>query len=606
MRDVNTILYKYKKNMDEQQKLDKSLFEHKNKTEWKCLLEKRAKEYHRIYTENDSLLQELQVILEQALDKDTAVNLWNEAHKMYWEDYDDCQVLLPILYKLKEYYEQALDEEEAVEKLMFVYAATYYEESEVQNLREGSNERSEEYNYKILEWKDCYCRLNREGRLRIWKTYYNLIVSALENKSVTPEESFRLYKEAISFWNSDMVKTLDGEDKEFCNQVDTIKKEWLIIESFIESCSTEMQNMFCDLAKEMYEKELQEYGNIYAINSEVYAAHLYSMVLRGEKSVGEIVDLYYAYYKEKIELCPEPEEISEEDFYFILNTPLTIARWAEKEDNEKKRKTIMAGLKGITQESWYQKLEKYDIPMLNNTMAEWCFAMLEHMDNQAEKEECVFRLIIRRQLSTYLHSVMVARLAEAVFKEAMKKKPALFSVLENMNCEEQISYIRQCALLHDVGKTQITDIVNTQGRRLTDREFGGIKKHPKYGYDMLFLDSDLAKYKDIAMGHHKFYNGKSGYPMDFDNVNSPYRSVIDLITICDCIDAATDYLTRNYKSAKSMEQMVGELVEGKGTRYNPQLVELIENSPRLIEELCYIVNDGRVENMYTEYVNRVC
>jgi curved DNA-binding protein CbpA len=63
MRDVNTILHNYKENMDAQQKLDKSLFEHKDKTEWKHLLEKRAKEYHRIYTENDLLLQELQVSL---------------------------------------------------------------------------------------------------------------------------------------------------------------------------------------------------------------------------------------------------------------------------------------------------------------------------------------------------------------------------------------------------------------------------------------------------------------------------------------------------------------------------------------------------------------
>ena len=44
----------------------------------------------------------------------------------------------------------------------------------------------------------------------------------------------------------------------------------------------------------------------------------------------------------------------------------------------------------------------------------------------------------------------------------------------------------------------------------------------------LSIDEDVARYVDIARGHHKFYNGKGGYPNDFDNTASPERFMIDI------------------------------------------------------------------------------
>ena len=116
--------------------------------------------------------------------------------------------------------------------------------------------------------------------------------------------------------------------------------------------------------------------------------------------------------------------------------------------------------------------------------------------------------------------------------------------------EDLVGFVRRCALIHDIGKTKITDIVNTQGRRLWDSEFIGIKHHPGFGADMLKKDSNLMRYCDVVLGHHKFYDGTAGYPESFDNTKSAYRIIVDLITICDCIDAATDHLGRNYKRAK--------------------------------------------------------
>ena len=61
------------------------------------------------------------------------------------------------------------------------------------------------------------------------------------------------------------------------------------------------------------------------------------------------------------------------------------------------------------------------------------------------------------------------------------------------------------------------------------------------------------------LGHHKTYDGKGGYPLEFDNLNSKYKSAIDLISISDSIDAATDVLGRNYANGKNFYSLLDEL-----------------------------------------------
>lgn len=607
MRGIQEILQKYKENMDRQRELDEQLLVNQSKEKWIACLQNRAVENQRMYGENTQLIQELEELLTQPLDETGAQVMYEEARAMYLEAYDDCQVLLPMLYKLAEYYEQRTEtDKEALEKLVFLYGAIYYETNEVQNRWEGKQELDETYNYKILAYRDSYFDFPTvEGRRRIWGTYYNLIVSGVVNKAISADESFEYYKEALEFWNRPKVQKLDGENEEIKELVERIRREWLMVEEFVEESSEETKAAFCRVAEEAYTKEMQEKDSVFEVNNEVYASYLHARVLLGKSTMDESVDAYFEYYNERIKNLSELKEIADEDFYFIINTPLTIEGWLKYGISEEKRKSVKEILKQMTQESWYQMLGKYASPFLNGLMAEWCFKLMKYMDCQEEKEDWLFQLLVRRQLPTYLHSVMVMYLAEALCKEAMRARPELFTEIENVQREELVGFVKQCALLHDVGKTKITDIVNTQGRKLWDREFLGIQKHPGYGAEMLDTDADLTKYRDVALGHHRFYDGTGGYPKDFDNVSSPYRVIIDLITICDCIDAATDHLGRNYKVAKTLDMVLEELVAGKGTRYNPDLVEVIENSSGLKKEMRYIVSEGRLDIMYRAYFESV-
>lgn len=599
MQEIRDLFARYKRNMDTQRTLDEVLLTENNKNNWIPAMKKRSEGMQAIYEENEQIIQSIKTCLKEPLSPEYAAVLYEETYDMYWNDYDDCQVLLELLQALIAYYEPLQE----IEKLLFLYGAAYYEENEIQSRRGGRSNMSIEYNEKILGYKQEYMNLKTvESRSRIFRAYYNIIIAGLGNRAIDIKTSYSWYKDMLDFWHSEPVRELDGETEEIAYLVEQISGEWLAAEEYIEQADKETKDNFCRLADYYYEKEYKKAEDIYGINSEVYSAWLHAQVLEGKLEFAAAIDLYMEYYLERLKKRRQPysENLSYDDFYFIINTPLTLERWLQYDMDEEKRRNIMAVLKEKTEETWY-KLEGHSLPFLDEIMADWCFRVMKYLNNQVEKEDWLFSIIIKRQLPTYLHSVMVMYLAEALFEEAVKKRPELFDNIQGMGREELPEFIRRCALLHDIGKIRITDIINTQGRKLSDKEFHGIRMHPEYGAQLIAEESDFAKYKDVVLGHHKFYDGTGGYPAEYDNTTSKYRIIVDMITICDCIDAATDTFGRNYKKNKEMREVMAELEEGKGRRYNPDLVDIMLDSPELIEEMGYITGESRMDIMYLTY-----
>lgn len=596
MEKICGLLKQYKANMDSQQNYNDSILVPQTKEAWLTCLAHRAEQTLAIHTENIHLLDAIEELLVPPLTENSADIVYREVYQMYWDGYDDSQLLLPIIARLIAFYE----ENENLKRLAFLYSAAYYEESEVQNRSLGLKKSADEYNHKIIALRSRYAELNEDTRRRIWNAYYNIIVISLANKTINADLSYHYFKEAMDFWNTEEVQALDGKNERTIRVINRIRTEWLIVSEYIDDSAQETIDAFCLLAETAYRRELEHTENRVDINSEVYSAYLHSLVLHGERSFDSIIDEFFDYCTLKFPLC-NFSDLSDADLYFLINAPLTLEEWLHHSTSEKKVKEIITTLRKLTQDTWYYRLNKYSSPFVNETLADWCFRVMKYIDSPAEKEEWLFQLLIRRQLPTYLHSVMVETLAVEVSKELLLQQPELFSEIPMLPNDDLIKFIRQCALLHDIGKTRITDIVNTQGRRLRDIEFQAIKNHPSYGAEMIGQDSYLVQYHDIILGHHKFYDGTDGYPESFDNTASPYRIITDLITICDCIDAATDHFGRNYRTAKTLSQVLEELSAGKGTRYNPDIVDIIQNTPGLKEKLDYLLTEGRLDIMYNAY-----
>ena len=125
--------------------------------------------------------------------------------------------------------------------------------------------------------------------------------------------------------------------------------------------------------------------------------------------------------------------------------------------------------------------------------------------------------------------------------------------------------------------------------------------HPSYGGSILQNDPDFAPYLPIILGHHRSYDGTKGYPESFDILSTPYKPVIDLISICDSLDAATDIYGRNYAKGKKFDEVLEELIQESGTRYHPEIVRVIVQHQTLRDDLAYLTSEGRSKAYFAAF-----
>lgn len=229
---------------------------------------------------------------------------------------------------------------------------------------------------------------------------------------------------------------------------------------------------------------------------------------------------------------------------------------------------------------------------------------------EEERIRYLNELNVAPQVTTYAHSVNVAMIARELMKGILKYQPELLKgalgeirhgkvLLDSKEC---LDFIYEAAFYHDIGKNGIISTVNNDYRPLTDEEYAIIKTHPALGAELLKIAPSLyEKYYDTTLGHHKWYNGKGGYPEDFDNTKSPKRILIDIITLSDCMQAATERVGRNYKEGKTFDMVMEEFRKGAGTKYNPDLVKFIDTHDDVARELAVLINDAWVDIYFSIY-----
>lgn len=159
---------------------------------------------------------------------------------------------------------------------------------------------------------------------------------------------------------------------------------------------------------------------------------------------------------------------------------------------------------------------------------------------------------------------------QALAKEAAK------SYSDMAITENQISIITKCAPLHDVGKITTPDEILLKPGKLTDDEFAIMKQHTQKGYDILCRAADqmghygefLTVAQQIALSHHEKWNGM-GYPEGLKEEGIPLPA--RLMALVDVYDALRS--ERTYKKAFSHQKSMDIILEGKGSHFDPRLVD---------------------------------
>jgi len=129
--------------------------------------------------------------------------------------------------------------------------------------------------------------------------------------------------------------------------------------------------------------------------------------------------------------------------------------------------------------------------------------------------------------------------------------------------------------LHDIGKVGIPDSVLLKPGKLTPEEYSIMKQHTLIGARTLeavaHVNPDaefLIMARDIALTHHERFDGK-GYPYGIPGEQIPLTGRIT--ALADVYDALTS--KRVYKPAFSHEEARKIILEGRGTQFDPVMVD---------------------------------
>ncbi len=133
--------------------------------------------------------------------------------------------------------------------------------------------------------------------------------------------------------------------------------------------------------------------------------------------------------------------------------------------------------------------------------------------------------------------------------------------------------LRHAALLHDIGKIGISELILNKTDRLSGSEFDIIKSHPTTGEKIIkpltFLD-DVLPY---IRGHHESFDGR-GYPDRLGGDDLPLLT--KMMTVADSFDAMTS--ERTYRPAMKTNKAISELKRASGIQFDPEVVDAFASS----------------------------
>jgi len=175
----------------------------------------------------------------------------------------------------------------------------------------------------------------------------------------------------------------------------------------------------------------------------------------------------------------------------------------------------------------------------------------------------------------YMDTIEALRLAvdaKDIYTRGHSDRVSYFATLigKAMNLpQDQIELLRISGFFHDVGKIGTGDDILAKTDRLNDAEYEEVKKHPLKGAQILSAVFMFKQVVPIVQYHHERIDGM-GYPHGLRGEQIPFLARI--ISVVDAFDAMTS--DRQYRSRMDVEHAKNQLVQGRGTQFDSQVVDV--------------------------------
>ncbi|MCR5477450.1 MAG: HD domain-containing protein [Lachnospiraceae bacterium] len=206
---------------------------------------------------------------------------------------------------------------------------------------------------------------------------------------------------------------------------------------------------------------------------------------------------------------------------------------------------------------------------------------LRYMTEMQEKNETITKmqnglilvladLVESRDKCTGDHVHKTAEYARLIMMQMLKEE-----IYPDLLTEEFIHNVENAAPLHDVGKIVVPDAILNKPGRLTDDEYAIMKQHTSAGKEIISravaIVPDaiyLTEAMNMSGGHHERWDGK-GYPEGLKGEEIPLSARI--MAVSDVFDALVS--KRSYKDGMTYEQAIEIIEAGRGTQFDPQVVD---------------------------------
>ena len=186
------------------------------------------------------------------------------------------------------------------------------------------------------------------------------------------------------------------------------------------------------------------------------------------------------------------------------------------------------------------------------------------LDANLDTLETLGNAIAQRDGDTNAHNYRVTILSVRLGEEVGLSPPEMRALIKG-------------AFLHDVGKIGIPDRILLKPGGLDPEEYELMKTHVQHGREILGKSSWLQDALNVVLFHHEKLAGK-GYPQGIEGEEIPATARI--FAIADVFDALTS--KRPYKAAFTFEQAMKILEEGRGTQFDPALLDAFSRIARTV------------------------
>lgn len=175
-------------------------------------------------------------------------------------------------------------------------------------------------------------------------------------------------------------------------------------------------------------------------------------------------------------------------------------------------------------------------------------------ENYLNTVEALVQALEAKDTYTSGHSERVGKLAVAMAEEL------------GMN-DDKIESLKYAAVLHDVGKIGVSEIILNKEGKLLDPDWEAIRSHPVIGQTIIKKIKFLFDIGQVVRHHHERFDG-NGYPDRIKGEEIPLESRI--IAVADTYDAITS--DRSYRKGTTHDMAIAELNRVSGSQLDPELV----------------------------------